>query len=89
MPLYRVRQRSNPANVIDTTDPGRAMITGAFADVNRFKVPGLRGLAGRAPYFHDGSARSLAEVVSHYERQFDIDFCDHEKEALVAFLSAL
>jgi cytochrome c peroxidase len=44
VPLYRVRQKSNPANAIDTTDPGRAMITGQWSDVNKFKVPGLRGL---------------------------------------------
>lgn len=89
VPLYRVRQRSNPANTIDTTDPGRAMITGAFADVNKFKVPGLRGLAARAPYFHDGSARSVADVVRHYESQFHIAFEDDEKEQLVAFLESL
>jgi cytochrome c peroxidase len=31
-----------------------------------FKVPGLRGLQASAPYFHDGSAASLQEVVRHY-----------------------
>lgn len=89
VPLYRVTQKSNPANVIETTDPGRAMITGQFADVNRFKAPGLRGLAARAPYFHDGSAPSLAAVVDHYEQHFGIAFADGEKAALVAFLQSL
>lgn len=89
VPLYRVRQKSNPANVVDTTDPGRAMITGSFADVNRFKVPSLRGLAARAPYFHDGSVDSVAGVVDHYQRQFDIAFTKDEKRQLVMFLESL
>ncbi len=31
-----------------------------------FKVPSLRGLTLTAPYFHDGSAKTLREVVKHY-----------------------
>lgn len=31
-----------------------------------FKVPGLRGLAATAPYFHDGSAATVEDVVRHY-----------------------
>lgn len=89
VPLYRVRQRSNPANAITTTDPGRAMITGQFADVNKFKVPGLRALAARAPYFHDGSARTLDDVVRHYDRHFDIGLHRDERHDLVAFLKSL
>ncbi len=89
VPLYRVRQKSNPANVVETTDPGRAMITGLFADVNKFKVPGLRGLAARAPYFHDGSASTVAAVVDHYEKELHIGFDRREKEDLVAFLESL
>ena len=80
---------ANPANVVDTTDPGRAMITGQWADVNKFKVPGLRGLAARAPYFHDGSAATVADVVSHYEARFSIPFEGDEKRQLVTFLESL
>jgi hypothetical protein len=89
VPLYRVTQRSNPSNVIETTDPGRAMITGQFADVNKFKVPGLRGLAARAPYFHDGSARSLDDVVRHYDEHFGIGLDGDDRNDLVAFLESL
>ncbi len=89
VPLYRVRQRSNPASFVDTTDPGRAMITGNIADVNRFKAPSLRGLAARPPYFHDGSATSIAEVVDHYEVAFAIPFTNEEKRDLVLFLESL
>jgi cytochrome c peroxidase len=89
VPLYRVRQRSNPANVVETTDPGRAMITGQFADVNKFKVPGLRGLSARPPYFHDGSAATVADVVDHYDAHFSIAFTGDEKRQLVTFLESL
>ena len=49
----------------------------------------LRGLASRAPYFHNGSARSLDDVVNFYDKRFKIGFTSQEKEDLIAFLSAL
>ena len=35
-------------------------------DIGKFRVPTLRNLAFTAPYFHDGSAASLQEVIDHY-----------------------
>ena len=58
-------------------------------DVGRFKVPTLRGLAGRAPYFHNGSAATLDDVVDSYERRFEIGLGAGEKRDLIAFLRAL
>ena len=55
---------------METTDPGRALVTGKFADVGKFKSPVLRGLAARAPYFHNGSAQSLLDVVNFYDFAF-------------------
>jgi hypothetical protein len=72
-----------------TTDPGRALISGAWKDIGKLKGPVLRGLAARAPYFHNGSAQSLADVVEFYDRRFSIGFTDQEKSDLIAFLSAL
>ncbi|WP_394822285.1 hypothetical protein [Pendulispora albinea] len=57
--------------------------------MNRFKVPNLRGLAGRPPYMHDGSAASLAAAVDYHDQRFDIHLSAKEKADLVAFLSAL
>ena len=55
-----------------STDPGRAMVTGKCADIGKFKVPSLRGLPARAPYFHNGSADTLMEVVNRvYEHAVD------------------
>ena len=58
MPLYTLRNKTTGAT-IQTTDPGRALITGKWKDIGRFKGPVLRGLAARAPYFHNGSAKDL------------------------------
>ena len=88
MPLYTLRKIAG-GDEVKTTDPGRAMITGKWADIGKFKGPILRGLAGRAPYFHNGLAKSLVEVVDFYDSRFNINFTPREKKDLVAFLRAL
>ncbi len=75
--------------VFKVTDPGRALITGQCADIGAFKVPGLRGLAARAPYFHNGSASTLAEVVEFYDQQFALELTQEQKDDLVNFLASL
>jgi hypothetical protein len=75
--------------VYKVTDPGRAMISGKCKDIGRFKGPILRGLAARAPYFHNGSAETLRDVVDFYDRRFNIGFSHKDKTDLVNFLNAL
>jgi cytochrome c peroxidase len=89
LPLYTLRNRSNPALTVQTTDPGRALLTGKWKDIGRFKGPILRGLAARAPYFHNGSAASLSDVLDFYDQRFGIGFTDAEKSDLIAFLRTL
>jgi cytochrome c peroxidase len=72
-----------------TTDPGRALITGLWKDIGRLKGPILRALPSRAPYFHNGSADSLSDVVDFYDKRFHIGLTPSEKEDLIAFLSTL
>jgi hypothetical protein len=88
MPLYRLRNKTT-GDVRTTTDPGRALLTGRWKDIGKFKGPILRGLASRAPYFHDGSAPDLKTAVDFYDTRFNIGFTDAEKADLVAFLKAL
>jgi hypothetical protein len=71
------------------TDPGRALITGQWNDIGRFKGPTLRGLAGRAPYFHNGAAASLEDVVRFYDVRFGLLLTAKQQADLVAFLRAL
>lgn len=88
MPLYMVRNKAT-GEVRKTTDPGRALRSGAWADMDRFKTPSLRGAVARAPYFHNGIAATLEDVVLHYEAALGFRFTRQEREDLVAFLEAL
>lgn len=51
-----------------TPDLGRYEVTRKEVDKGAFKTPTLRNIAASAPYFHDGSARTLGAVVEHYDR---------------------
>jgi cytochrome c peroxidase len=59
-----------------SSDPGRALLTGFVGgpgprdDWEKFDVPGLRGISRTAPYFHNNSAATLEEVVTHYVEFF-------------------
>ena len=88
MPLYTLRNNSTGATV-QTTDPGRALITGKWSDIGKFKGPVLRGLAARAPYFHNGMAASLGDVLDFYATRFNVDLTVQERRDLIAFLNAL
>jgi len=82
-------QNKTTHEIKTTTDPGRALITGLWKDVGRLKGPILRGLASRAPYFHNGSADALSDVIDFYEKRFHIGLTPQEKKDLIAFLSTL
>jgi cytochrome c peroxidase len=88
MPLYTLRNKTTQ-EIIQTTDPGRALISGRWRDIGRFKGPILRALATRAPYFHNGFAKDLEAVVDFYNERFSIGFTAEEKADLVAFLKTL
>jgi hypothetical protein len=88
MPLYTL-QNLQTGETRQTTDPGRALLTGRWSDIGKFKGPVLRGLAARPPYFHNGLAADLGKAVEFYDTRFSIGFTDQEKDDLVAFLSAL
>ena len=91
LPLYTLRCLRGPLarRTLRTTDPGWALVTGRCMDVGKFKVPTLRGLAGRPPYFHNGSAATLDDVVDSYDQRLQIGLSPAEKHDLVAFLRSL
>jgi cytochrome c peroxidase len=88
LPIYTLRNSSTGATV-QVTDPGRAMITSNWTDIGKTKGPNLRGLAARAPYFHNGSAKDLATVVNFYNQRFNIGLTPQQEADLVTFLEAL
>jgi cytochrome c553 len=87
-PLYTFRNRTT-GEIRQLTDAGRGNITGLWNDLGKFKTPTLRALAARAPYFHNGIAPTLTDVVLHYERHLGFVLTDQERADLVAFLNAL
>jgi hypothetical protein len=70
-------------------DSGRAGFSRRWVDLGAFRAPPLRGLAARAPYFHDGQAKGIKDVIQYYNRRFDMSLNGQEKQDLEAFLAAL
>jgi cytochrome c peroxidase len=95
LPVYTIKCDTgaktpiNHDSTIQTTDPGRALISGKCADIGKTKGPILRGLAARAPYFHNGSAATLLDVVNFYNQRFNLNLTEEQKSDLVAFLRTL
>ncbi|MCC7013151.1 MAG: c-type cytochrome [Planctomycetes bacterium] len=79
-------------------DPGRFSVTGNPGDLGRMRVPSLRNVELRAPYFHTGSMATLEDVVDFYNRGGDFNapnknplirplgLSPQQRAALVAFL---
>ena len=85
---------------VDNPDMGRFEHVPVGILKGAFKTPTLRNITSTAPYFHDGSATTLMEVVEHYDRGGDVhenlspnmkalNLSSQEKQDLVAFLRAL
>jgi cytochrome c peroxidase len=92
-------------------DPGHALTTGraddtataTFDHANAFKISPLRGIRKTAPYFDDNSAKTLADVLNHYQQFFLIvsdrtapgpdqpliQLNDQDKKDIIAFLELL
>ena len=95
MPLFKITCKSDVrphpflGRIIYTQDPGRALISGRCNDVGTIVMQQFRGLAARAPYFSNGSAATLRELVDFYDRRYTIGYSEQEKQDLVNFLGAL
>lgn len=79
---------------------GRFNVSRDPADIGKFRTPTLRNAALTAPYMHDGSLRTLAEVIDYYDKGgnrtplvdakiFPLHLTTQEKSDLLAFLQAL
>lgn len=87
LPVFRVTCQSG--RVVESQDPGRALITGKCADVGAIVIPQFHGLSARAPYFSNGSAATLDELVDFYRDLMGIRFSREERRDLVSYLSGL
>jgi len=73
-----------------TEDLGRYAVTKNEADKYFFKVPSLRNVAKTAPYFHDGSVKTLPEAVRKMAwHQLGKDLSDADVQSIVVFLGSL
>jgi cytochrome c peroxidase len=83
-----------------TPDLGRHTVTKREEHKGAFKTPTLRDVTARPPYMHDGSERSLVDVIAFYNRggtpnpwlsgeMRPLGLTDQEQADLVAFLGAL
>jgi cytochrome c peroxidase len=88
LPVYTVECIATGITV-QVTDLGRALITGKCADIGKVKGPVLRGLAARAPYFHNGGAATLDDAVEFYNQRFNLSLTQQQKADLAAFLKTL
>jgi cytochrome c peroxidase len=104
---YAVIETDKAGEVIDALakqeggqELGRVLITYQVFDIGSYRTPSLRNIALTAPYFHDGSAKTLADVVRFYNdggrqninREWDLNtlsLTEDERSDLVAFLESL
>ncbi len=85
-------------------DSGRYLVTKNIADIGKMKVPGLRNVAITAPYMHDGSFKTLRDVIDYYDNPHakmpdginrdtvlrqPLGLTEQDKQDLEAFLHAL
>lgn len=99
-PLLAVNQFFYTGVTPQNEDLGRFAVTNNNADRGRMRAPTLRNVALRAPYFHNGSAATLRDVVDFYARGGNFNAQNRDprirgfgmnaadRDALVAFLGA-
>jgi len=87
MPVVTLQNKATGA-IRRICDMGRGG-NGVWADLAKFRVPPLRGLAARPPYFHDGQARNIRAAIRYHEERFNIDLSHGKRKDLEAFLGAL
>jgi mono/diheme cytochrome c family protein len=72
--------------------PGETGMDGAYAartTTKAYRTTPLRGLWQHAPYFHDGSAATLADVVAHYDTVLHLGLTRQQQDDLVEYLKTL
>jgi hypothetical protein len=93
LPLFRVTCTGKPhpyyGQIVYTSDPGYALTTGHCADVGKITLQTLRGLSARVPYFSNGSAKDLRELIEFYNRRYNIGYTEQEKQDLINLMGAL
>src|SRR5690606_21665821 len=88
LPLFKLTCKEEFAahahlgRVVYSSDPGLALTTGRCKDIGKITIQNMRGLAARAPYFVNGSAASIRDLVDYYERRYRINLSEQDKQDL-------
>ncbi len=73
----------------DPAETGMNPLRAQRGTTDKYRTTPLRGLWQHPPYFHDGSAATLADVVDHYTAVFGLTLSDKQKADLVEYLKSL
>ncbi|MCK5889773.1 MAG: c-type cytochrome [Methylococcales bacterium] len=87
-------------SAIEKAELARFNVTHTISDIGKYKTPTLRNIALTGPYMHDGSMKTLEEVVEYYDKGgdqnqfidpaiFPLHLTDQEKADLVEFMKSL
>ena len=98
--LLTLKKENRSLSPLQKSELGRFNVTGLTTDMGKFKTPTLRNIALTAPYMHDGSLKTLREVVDYYDKGgeqnrfldpaiFPLELTEQEKVDLVAFMRKL
>ena len=95
LPLFKLtcepRYAPQPflGRVVYTHDPGYALTTGKCEDIGKITIQDMRAIAARPPYFSNGSARTLRDIVDFYDRRYHMGLTEQQKEDLTNLLRVL
>lgn len=95
LPLFKLtckpeyKPHPHLGRVVYTQDPGFALTTGRCIDIGKITIQQMRGLSARAPYFANGSAKTLREIVDFYDQRYNIHFTEQEKQDLTNLMEVL
>jgi cytochrome c peroxidase len=83
----------------EISELGRFVVTGQMSDIGTFKTPSLRNIAVTGPYMHDGSLKTLEEVMELYNKGGEknpflgsvrvLNLTDEEIRDVIEFLKSL
>ena len=73
----------------DAEDVGQDPAYAERTTTGKYRTTPLRALWQHPPYFHDGSAATLLDVVNHYDSHFELELSDQQKADLVEYLKSI
>jgi cytochrome c peroxidase len=78
-----------PSEVVSEPEPGGVPSYAGRSATKLYRTTPLRALALRGPYFHNGVAATLAEVVERYNSRMGLNLSPSQKSDLVEYLRSL